>query len=258
MAEAIIRGMLSAHVVAPSRIRVAEPLQARREFLQEALGIHIFSDNREAVVEADTVIMAVKPQLMRQVLEGLNGLEANRLWVSIAAGIPLTQLDAWLGAGSSRWIRVMPNTPALCRAGAAVFSPGPQATTGDRECVRQLLDPSGMVLELPESLLDAVTALSGSGPAYVFLLAEAMAKAGQALGLPAEAALALARQTVYGAGQLMFQSEDPPSTLRERVTSKGGTTAAALAAFADGDFDGLVHRAMQAAASRSRELSENA
>lgn len=231
MARSLIGGLV-ARGTDPATIRVAEPVDALRHALQQDFGVHTFDHAADAVQGADAWVLAVKPQVMRGVCEGLMAqAQATRpLVVSIAAGITAGQLDRWLGGGLAV-VRAMPNTPALLGAvGATVW-----------------IDD--------ENLMDAVTAVSGSGPAYVFLLAEAMQQAGEAQGLDPAAARVLAAQTLLGAARMLTEREEPADVLRARVTSPGGTTQAAIETFEAGGFRGLVARAIAAATARGRELS---
>jgi pyrroline-5-carboxylate reductase len=213
-------------------------------------------------LRSDVVVFAVKPGVVPQVLAELASVpERERLrvlWISIAAGVPLARLEAGLPRGA-RVIRAMPNTPALVRRGATAFVANAAASERDRAAARALFASVGTVWEAPrEELLDAVTALSGSGPAYFFLLIEALIDAGIAVGLPADAARELALQTALGAAVLARESERSPGELREQVTSPGGTTQAGLARLAARDFRGAVAEAVRAAAERSRELGRGA
>lgn len=206
-------------------------------------------------------VYAVKPQHMREAVAGTRPwLRPDTLIVSVAAGIRADTLAGWLGEPGQPWqrlVRCMPNTPALVGAGMTGLAALPGVTPQDRELAGQLLTSVGEVVWVDgDAGLDAVTALSGSGPAYVFLFIEALIAGGRAVGLTDEQARQLALGTLAGATRLAAQSDEPPAVLRERVTSKGGTTAAALDVYAQGDFAGLVERAMQAAARRSRELAE--
>jgi pyrroline-5-carboxylate reductase len=253
MASALIGGMIAKGFAADD-ISVLEVLAPARERLASQYRVHVAPrvDARSAL--AEVWVLAVKPQDMRKAAEGLAAASAGRLCISIAAGIRLPDLARWLG-GATRIVRCMPNTPALIGAGiTGLFAP---ASVGaqDRQCAEQILAAVGEVVWVPEErLLEPVTALSGSGPAYVFWFIEQLAAGGRALGLDAETAARLALQTVLGAARLAAQSDEPPGVLRERVTSKGGTTEAALAEFAKANLAAALHRAMQAASARGSEL----
>lgn len=258
MARALIGGMLQ-QGLRPDQVRVAEPQQAARAGLASDLGVTVTADNAEAVRGADCVVLAVKPQIMRAVCEGLGGaLSADALTISIAAGIRADQIAAWLG-GHARIVRCMPNTPALLGQGATGLFASPACSARDREQAEALLAAVGATAWIDdETLMDAVTALSGSGPAYAFLLAEAMADAAAGLGLPRDTARKLANETLLGAARMLVESEEDAATLRARVTSPGGTTQAAIESFESDGFRELVRRAIEAAARRGAELSAGA
>jgi pyrroline-5-carboxylate reductase len=205
---------------------------------------------------SDALILAVKPQGMDAALRPLAPvLPGQTLVVSIAAGISISYLEERLGRGR-RIARVMPNTPALVQAGAAAAAFSAACAEEDKDTVQALFGAVGHIERVDEAHMDAVTALSGSGPAYFFRLTELLTEAAAAEGLPRDVAERLARQTLLGAGRLLTESGESAATLRERVTSKGGTTEAALRAFAEGGFDALVSKAVAAAAQRSRELGQ--
>ncbi|MDP6976172.1 MAG: pyrroline-5-carboxylate reductase [Acidimicrobiales bacterium] len=249
MGEALLGGLVADGWAAAGDLHVAEPDPARRDALLDAVpGLSVGAD---PVGGVDTLI-AVKPDVVPAVCEALAGLGATRV-LSIAAGVRLATFESILGAGVPV-VRAMPNTPSLVGAGAAAIAPGAAAGPDDLDWAAGILSAVGTVQVVDESLLDAVTGLSGSGPAYVFLLAEALMDAGEAAGLPRDTAVALTEQTLLGAATLLRQSDDPPSTLRQNVTSKGGTTAAGLAVFEEGGFRDLVRDVVAAAAERSREL----
>ncbi|WP_031370961.1 pyrroline-5-carboxylate reductase [Lysobacter antibioticus] len=255
MARSLIGGLV-ARGVAASDIRVAEPVQALREALQRDFGVQCFDDASVAAEGASLWLLAVKPQVMREVCASLAAQAAAQrpLAISIAAGITAGQLDRWLGGGAAV-VRAMPNTPALLGAGiTGLYANAAAAPRFDQAA--SLLDAVGPTVRIDEEAqMDAVTAVSGSGPAYVFLLAEAMQQAGQAQGLSAEAARALVRQTLLGAATMLTHSDDPAEVLRARVTSPGGTTQAAIETFEAGGFRSLVDRAIAAATERGRQLS---
>ena len=256
MARSLIGGLV-ARGVAPSSIRVAEPVPELRDSLTRDFGIHTFTDNATAAAGATTWVLAVKPQVMRAVCEAVVGAAqaAKPLVVSIAAGITAEQLERWLGGGLAV-VRTMPNTPALLGAGVTGLYANARVNAAQRTQAAELLEAAGKTVWIDdEALMDAVTAVSGSGPAYVFLLAEAMQAAGEAEGLSAEAARTLVQQTILGAARMLIENDEPPAELRRRVTSPGGTTQAAIAAFEDGGFRELVARAIHAATDRGRQLS---
>ena len=213
------------------------------------------ASSADAVTDADVVLLAVKPQYMAQALEQIApGLSAGAVVVSVAAGVTTTYLEGRLPDGVAV-VRAMPNTPALIGEGVTAISAGTHADDADLDIAERLLRGAGTVVTVPESLQDAVTAVSGSGPAYLFYLAEAMVDAGVGLGVPRATATQLVAQTLRGAAGLLSQEEAHPTLLRERVTSPGGTTAAAIAALDAGAVRADVAEAMRAAARRSQELS---
>ncbi len=259
MAEALAGGIVASGVAAES-ISAADPDPKRRKHFSEAVGAAAVADNGEIVGGSDIVVLAVKPDTVGAVLEGISDVpddeRARPLWVSIAAGVPLARLEAGLGDGA-RIVRAMPNTPALVRAGATAFCGNRQATSGDREAAQALFRCVGTVWEAPgESFMDAVTGLSGSGPAYVFLFLEALGEAGVRMGLPRQAAYDLATQTVFGAAQLALKTGLKPAELKDQVTSPGGTTFAGLEQLEAGELRSAVHAAVAAATRRSRELGQ--
>ena len=256
MARSLIGGMV-ARGVEPARIRVAEPVEALREALARDFGVAVHADAADAVEGAGTWVFAVKPQVMRAVCEGLAGrARATRpLAVSIAAGITSDQLSAWLG-GDAAVVRAMPNTPALLGAGTTGLHANAAVDDAGRDRAQALLAAVGETVWIgDEALMDAVTAVSGSGPAYVFLLAEAMEDAARAQGLPDAEARALVLQTILGAARMLTGADVAPAELRRRVTSPGGTTQAALETFEAGGLRGLVDAAIDAATRRGRELA---
>jgi len=242
--------------VAAENIFVAEPQQGLRTALAQQLEVRAVADAASFIEQIDVLVLAVKPQDMAEIIKPLRSAIATRkpLVISIAAGLSTTQLARLCGAGVPI-VRAMPNRPALLAAGATGLFAGSEVTTSDRLVAENLLAAAGMVIWVAdESLMDVVTALSGSGPAYFFRLAEALAAAAIAQGLEPEAARRLAAATLHGAGQMAAAPADL-AQLRESVTSKGGTTAAALATFDTLQFETMVAAAMQAAAQRGRELA---
>jgi len=255
MGEALIRGLLAAKTVPSSRIIAADVRAERREHFMSSVGVQAINDNAEAVKAADIVLVAVKPQQMSEVLAGIkSAMSDSKLVVSIAAGVTTARVERELG-GRVRVVRVMPNTPALVGAGAAALAKGANATDDDLTTAERILGAVGIVVRVEESLMDAVTALSGSGPAYVFFVTEALSRAGVAAGLDEALAKKLAIQSVSGAAKLMVESGEEPESLRHKVTSPGGTTEAALKVLGEGKLVDLFARAILAAQKRSRELS---
>ncbi|WP_223266884.1 pyrroline-5-carboxylate reductase [Luteimonas gilva] len=256
MARSLIGGLIAAGTPA-SAIRVAEPVAELRDTLARDFGVSVFGDAIAAVPDTGIWVFAVKPQVMRTVCESLAGhARAIRpLAVSIAAGITAEQLERWLGGGVGV-VRCMPNTPALLGAGVTGLFANAQVDADGRAAAESLLSSAGKTVWIEdEAKMDAVTAVSGSGPAYVFLLAEAMEAAARTQGLPDDAARALVLQTVLGAARMLTESDEPPAELRRRVTSPGGTTQAAVETFEAGGFRELVAQAIANATERGRQLS---
>jgi pyrroline-5-carboxylate reductase len=254
MAEALVKGIAGSGFCPPSAITVTDTRAERLDYFRSAFAVNATHDNLAAAKAADVIVLSVKPQVMSAVLAELKDANHKALYVSIAAGTTAATIERGLG-GQSRVVRVMPNTPALVGAGASAVCAGSHATDDDVEVTCTLMSSVGLVVRVKEAEMDAVTALSGSGPAYVFHLMEAMLEAAKRMGLEAEAARTLAYATVAGAAKLAQESPDSPGTLRERVTSKGGTTAAALGVMGErGVFDATVD-AILAACRRSQELS---
>ncbi len=258
MAASLIGG-LRAQGLPASAICASDPGADRRTELHDAHGIDTFADNAQAVAGADVVVLAVKPQVMQTVCRDLAPhLQASQLIVSIAAGITCASLQQWLGADTPRAIvRCMPNTPALLRQGVSGLFANAAVSDEQKRQAEQLLSAVGLALWLDrEELIDAVTAVSGSGPAYFFLLIEAMTAAGEQLGLPRDTAAELTLHTALGAARMACESDVEAAELRRRVTSPNGTTEAAIKAFQAGGLEALVQQAMDAAARRSAELAE--
>jgi len=256
MARSLIGGLV-ARGQDPAAIHVAEPNADLRAGLAREFGVAAYDDNVLAATRGAIWVFAVKPQVMKSVCAALAATAQARrpLVVSIAAGITSGQLAAWLGGGVAV-VRTMPNTPALLGAGASGLFANAAVDAGQRAQAEALMQATGLTAWIDdEARMDAVTALSGSGPAYVFLLAEAMQAAGEAQGLPADTARALALQTIFGAARMLTESGEPAAVLRQRVTSPGGTTQAALETFEAGGFRSLVDAAIAAATRRGRDLS---
>jgi len=253
MANALIGGLL-ARGATPGSLVAIDPSAERRAALAARFGIATHAHADAGSLDADVIVLAVKPQQMREAVTAAAPWVAGRLVVSVAAGVRAADLSRWLG-GHLRIVRAMPNTPALIGLGATGLAALPGGLAHDRSRAEAIMGAVGQTVWVDdEDRIDAVTALSGSGPAYVFRFIEAMIDGATALGLSPEQARRLTLQTVSGAAQLAAGSDEPPAVLRERVTSKGGTTAAALAVMDAGDLAGLVTRAMAAANRRSQEL----
>ncbi|MGH8461707.1 MAG: pyrroline-5-carboxylate reductase [Stenotrophobium sp.] len=254
MAAALIGGLLAAGHARAS-IHVAEPNTERAQWLRDQFGVAVAATAAEVVHGTQTVVLAVKPQQMAQALNGLK-LDAGATIVSIAAGVRLASLRSWLG-DAVHYVRTMPNTPALVQKGITGLYAPADTPDGARRRAETVLKAAGEICWLKsESDLDAVTALSGSGPAYFFLLTEVLREAGEKLGLEREVAGRLAQQTFIGAAEMAARSDQDVSSLRVQVTSKGGTTAAALQALETSDIRGIFERALAAAAIRSKELGD--
>ena len=255
MAASLIGG-LRAKGLDASQIRASDPGVETRTKVAAEHGIEVFADNADAIQDADVVVLAVKPQAMKAVCEAIRlSLKPHQLVVSIAAGITCASMNNWLGAQPI--VRCMPNTPALLRQGVSGLFATAQVTADQRQQAQELLSAVGIALWLnEEQQLDAVTAVSGSGPAYFFLLIEAMTAAGVKLGLPADIAAQLTLQTALGAAHMAVASDVDAAELRRRVTSPAGTTEAAIKSFQAGGFEALVETALGAAAHRSAEMAE--
>ena len=256
MAASLIGG-LRAQGVDAALLRASDPGAEQRARISAEHGIEVFADNADAVSGADVVVLSIKPQVMKIVCQALApSLRDGQLIVSIAAGITCASLENWLG-NDRPIVRCMPNTPALLREGASGLYANANVSAVQREQAEQLLSAVGLALGLDEEhLIDAVTAVSGSGPAYFFLLVEAMIAAGEKLGLPHETAARLTQQTALGAARMVIGSDVDAAELRRRVTSPAGTTEAAIKTFQAGGFEALVEQALGAAARRSAELAE--
>ncbi len=258
MATALARGCLQAGLVEKSRLLASDPLEeARQRFIEAVPGAMVTEDNHHLLNAADVVILAVKPQRMSEVLSGIApDVQSRHLLVSIAAGVTLENLAGQLPSGT-RLVRVMPNTPCLIALGASCYSRGPSASEEDGLVVRQLLESVGCAYEVEEKLLDAVTGLSGSGPAFVYSMIESLAEGGEQMGLSAELALELAAQTTRGAAAMVLATGSPPAELRRQVTSPGGTTVAGLEALTAVRGPEAFRAAVEAATQRSAELGKS-
>lgn len=258
MATALARGMIEAGLTEGERLAASDPSAEAREAFMQATGARIAMNNVELAAQADVVFLAVKPQQLPAVLAELQGkVDGDTLVVSIAAGIRLAALTEGLG-GEARVVRVMPNTPCLVGLGASAFCLGPTATEQDAALVEAALGAVGTVFRLEEKLLDAVTGLSGSGPAFVYLMIEALSDGGVRMGLPRAVATALAAQTLRGAAELVLSTGEHPGQLKDRVTSPGGTTIAGLQALEARGLRGALIAGVQAATERSIELADKA
>jgi pyrroline-5-carboxylate reductase len=256
MASGLVGGLLSRGWPAGDLV-AADPSAVRRQALIERFGLRATADNAAAAREAEVIVLSVKPQQMRAVAQELapSLQDRRRLVISIAAGIRLADLVNWLGPAAAV-VRTMPNRPALIGAGVTALLAHERVSPEERAAAESILAACGATVWIEsEEQMDTVTAVSGSGPAYFFLLTEALEEAGIRLGLPPGTARLLAVETARGAGRLAAESGEAPATLREQVTSKGGTTAAALGVMNSADLSGIVARAVAAAARRSAELA---
>ncbi|MDY0144730.1 MAG: pyrroline-5-carboxylate reductase [Kiritimatiellia bacterium] len=253
MAEAILSGMLTGDLVLANNIVVADISAERRAWLQTEYGVDVTPDNAAAVGGADIVVLAVKPQQAAAVLAGVRDAFSDRqILISICAGLTTAALEVQTPA---RVARVMPNLPALISCGVAAICGGSRVTTADLDLVERIFAATGVVVRVPEQKMNEVTALSGSGPGYVFAFIEALEAAGIGMGLAADTARTMAIETVRGAAEMAAQTSADPAELRRRVSSKGGTTLAGLAAMEAGGFSAAVAAGMAAARDRADELA---
>jgi len=257
MAEALIKGLIKAGV-APTQVWGSDPRRERCKHLTDTYGIHTTTHNEDVVRHASIVVLSVKPQILPGVAREVSPhLKPNALVISVAAGIPLDTLEGLLPSGT-RVVRTMPNTPALVGAGATAIAAGGHATEADLEIAKRIFDAVGKTVILDEEQLDAVTGLSGSGPAYVFLIIEALSDAGVKMGLSRYNALALAAQTVLGSAQLLLETNEHPGRLKDMVTSPGGTAIAGIATLEAGGLRTTLINAVEAATQRSKALGAEA
>lgn len=257
MATALAVGWAKAGLLDVDRSRAADPYPDARSRFRAATGVSAEDSNRAVLDTCDVIVLAVKPQVLPDVLaEIVSAVRPEHLIVSIAAGVTLKTLADALGE-STRLVRVMPNTPCLVGASASGFSPGASATPDDALVVERLFGAVGVAHRVPEHLLDTVTGLSGSGPAFVYLFIEALADGGVKCGLPRAVAQALAAQTVLGAAKMVLETGQHPGALKDAVASPGGTTIAGLHALEKGAFRAAAMDAVEAASTRARELGKN-
>lgn len=256
MATALARGLSHSGFTRPDLIVGSDVFPAAREHFTKVSGAATVESNVDVVKKSDIVVLSVKPQQMKTILQELQShLTAKHLVVSIAAGVPLSVMAEVLGA-KTRLVRVMPNTPCLVGASASAFALGGAATADDGQTVERLLSGVGIAFQLGEHLLDAVTGLSGSGPAFIYVIIEALADAGVRVGLPRDVALKLAAQTVLGSAKMVLETGDHPGALKDAVASPGGTTIAGLHELERGGLRGTLMNAVEAATNRSRELGK--
>lgn len=254
MGGALLRGVEKAMGKSELTVALSDVVPAAVESLKTSLSCPTLTGTpAEVAAASDVILLAVKPGDMKALCESLAKVEGSRLFISIAAGLKLADLKVWLGS-AQRVIRCMPNTPALVGLGAAAFSRGETVTPEDAALAAKILSSVGIAEEVSEKLLDAVTGLSGSGPAYVYTVIEALADGGVLMGLPRTAALRLAAQTVAGAAQMVLETGKHPAALRDEVTSPGGTTIAAIEALEAHGLRNALIQAVRTATERSQEL----
>lgn len=253
MAEALLAGLLASRSADPTALFATDTSAERRDLVKQRFGIRVGSDNCEAASWADVVLLAVKPQSLDSVLEGIASTLAGRLVISIAAGVSIRRIAGRVPHGT-RIVRVMPNAPALVREGMSALAFGPGVTEEDVSLARALFEAVGRVVTVEEHLMEAVTGLSGSGPAYVFMAIEAMADGGVKMGLSRSVAELLAAQTVLGAARMMLETGEHPARLKDRVASPGGTTIAGLHQLEQGGLRASLMAAVEAATKKSEEM----
>jgi len=254
MASAMIKGLINVKMFRPDQIHCSDPSQAQLDQLRE-FGVHTTTDNSAVARACKILIIAVKPHIVAPAVNQISGLiSRDHLLVSIAAGVTIQSISALLPKGT-RVVRVMPSTPALVGLGASGYALGPNATAEDGQTVMKILSAVGVAHQLPEKNLDAVTGVSGSGPAYVFVMIEAMADGGVRAGLSREVALSLATQTVLGSAKMVLETGKHPAQLKDSVASAGGTTIAGLHELEKGAFRAAVINCVVAATNRATELS---
>jgi pyrroline-5-carboxylate reductase len=256
MAAALAKGVVSAGLVKAANIRASDSLPAARSAFTRQTGARTTASNVEVVQGSRILIVAVKPGHVAELLEEIRPfITPGHVVISIAAGVPIARLEAGLGQGA-RVIRVMPNASALVGASASAYALGKAATAADAALAQKIFSAVGMAFELKESLLDAVTGLSGSGPAYVFLMIEALSDGGVAAGLPREVATKLAAQTMLGSAKMLLETGLHPGALKDMVTSPGGTTIEGLHELEKGKVRGVLINAVRAATEKSRKLGQ--
>ena len=253
MGEALLSRLIAQQIYQPSEVLMSEPQQQRRSLLAQQYGVQVTAENRAVASGTPVLLLAVKPQVFQEIAAELVGVtHTSQLLISIMAGVPLSQLEA--AFPQQPVIRAMPNTPATVGAGMTAIALGRFVLNSHQQTAQQIFTVVGEVVEVPEALMDAVTGLSGSGPAYVALMVEALSDGGVAAGLPRAIATQLALQTVRGTAQLLQETGMHPAELKDRVTSPGGTTIAGVAELERGGFRSALIAAVRAAKQRSQEL----
>ncbi len=256
MAAALARGFVSAGLAKVANILASDPIAPARAAFAEQTGAKSTASNIEVVQFADVLVLAVKPGNVAPLLEEIRpAMTPRHLLISIAAGVPISKLETGIGEGA-RIIRVMPNTPALVGASATAYALGRSATSADAALAQELFSAVGVAFELKESMLDAVTGLSGSGPAYVYVMIEALSDGGVAAGLPRDVATKLAAQTLLGGAKMVMETGMHPGALKDMVTSPGGTTIEGLHEIEKGKLRGTLISAVRAASEKSRKLGQ--
>jgi len=259
MAEAIIKGMLSSSTISGSNIFVSEPNKSRQKFLISEYKIKVMKDNLDLVKKTDVLIVAVKPQIIRQVLKDVTEhINEKKLVISVAAGVPISQIEKALSNGKKKKlsiVRTMPNTPSVVQEGVTAITAGKGVGKSDLKISHEIFQSVGRTVEVPEDQIDAVTGLSGSGPAYIFMIIEALSDAGVKMGLSRNVANELTIQTVLGSALLVRETGTSPGELKNRVTSPGGTTIAGLHALEKGSLRATLMNAVEKATLRSKELA---
>ena len=272
MGQALVRGLVEKSVY-PQNISIFDVDRKKLDAVKKEAHVKIAKSNRQCVSLSDIVILAVKPQMIQEVVEEIaSGLDKDTLVISIAAGVPISKIESYFSARGARLpdgqgsafggkkpiavIRVMPNMPALVGSGMSAFSLGKHATQKHRKIAEGILGAFGEITQVPEKWLDLVTAVSGSGPAYFFLLTEKLIEAAYEMGMKVDVAKKIVYQTAFGSGKVLMQSQEDPEVLIDRVSSKGGTTEAALKVFQKQGFGKIVQDAVKAAYKRSKEISQ--
>jgi len=256
MAEALIKGLIGSKSVIPEEINCSDISEQRLDYIHKTYGAVVHKNNLKVVESSEVIILAVKPHTIREVVvEIRDAITPEKMILSVAAGISTAAIEAWLGK-EIPVVRVMPNTPCLVAEGVSAICPGKYAGKRHEDISKKLLGPVGSVVEVPEKLMNAVTALSGSGPAYIYLIIEALVDAGVALGLPRETAEELAVKTTIGAARMVSETGEHPAVLKGKVMSPGGTTAAALQELEAGKIRATLFKALKAACEKAHEMGE--
>ncbi len=256
MADALVTGMLKSHLAFPASISVTDISLTRLEHFQKTFQVHVGSDNAKEVKSADIIVLCVKPQVMDVVLSEIKEqVSQKHLMISVAAGYPLARIQHRVGKHIPL-VRAMPNTPAVIQEGVTALAGSSEISPNHLQLAQSIFESIGKVVMVEESLMDAVTGLSGSGPAYIYLVIEALTDGGVLLGLPRNVASVLAAQTVLGAARMVLESGEHPAVLKDRVTSPGGTTIAGLQRLETGKLRATLMEAVKAATARSSELGQ--